>query len=243
MKTPKIIHFCWFGGKPYPKSVKKCIQSWKKYCPDYQIIKWDETRITDCDNIFLTQAIQNKKWAFASDYIRLKALNEYGGIYLDTDVELIGSLDEYTDNEVFLGFEKHDRIGTAVIGSIQGHWFIQLLLEEYSDKSLLLPSGELDLTPNVIYFTRELIRRGLAADNSLQVIDGIAVYPCEVFSPKSLDTGRINITPNTCAIHHFKASWLPLKNRINTRVAWVLGPKLTQKIKKALGKRDDSANG
>ena len=239
MSIPKIIHYCWFGGSEYPSSVKKCIQSWKKYCPDYKLMLWDEACLSKYDSRFLRQAIELKKWAFAADYIRLMALYEYGGIYLDTDVELVRSPNEFVEHEVFLGFERSDSVASAVIGSVPHHQFIGALAEEYTDRSLLLPTGEPDLTPNVVYITRELVRQGLKTDNSRQVVKGIAVYPCEYFSPKSLDTGRIRVTKNTCAIHHFKASWMPLKNRINTHIAWLLGPTMTAKIKKVIRKSDE----
>lgn len=233
MKIPMIIHYCWFGGKPLPYHAIKCIDSWKKYCPDFEFICWDESKIDQFDNQFLSQAIEARKWAFAADYVRLMALYNFGGIYLDTDVEFIRQPFEFMDNDVFLGFECQDRIATAVIGSIQGHSFIKKLAEEYSERSLLLIDGSIDYTPNVVYFTQELINRGLKTDNTLQNIGGIAIYPSEFFSPKSLDTGKIHATDNTCAIHHFNASWLPIKKRINMRIAQIIGPELTKFIKKA----------
>lgn len=109
MKIPMIIHYCWFGGKPLPYHAIKCIDSWKKYCPDFEFICWDESKIDQFDNQFLSQAIEARKWAFAADYVRLMALYNFGGIYLDTDVEFIRQPFEFMDNDVFLGFECQDR--------------------------------------------------------------------------------------------------------------------------------------
>lgn len=231
MKIPKIIHYCWFGNKPFPNSINRCMLSWRKFCSDFEIRCWDESNVYQYDSDFLKQALELGKWAFAADYIRLMALYDFGGIYLDTDVELIRSPLEFMENDIFLGFESCDKISTAVIGSSPENSFIKTLAEEYSTRSLLLPNGNIDYTPNVVYFTQELVKRGMKTDNSLQTIDSITIYPCEFFSPKNLETGRIHITDNTCAIHHFCASWLPLKKRINTHIAQIIGPKLTKLVK------------
>lgn len=238
MKIPKIIHYCWFGRKDLPCYVKKYMVSWEKCCPDFEIRRWDESCIDRFDNNFLKQAVELNKWAFVSDFIRLMALQEFGGVYLDTDVELIKSPVEFMDNDIFLGFERHNSISTAIIGSVPEHPFIKELSNEYFTRSLLLPNGDIDYTPNVVYFTHALIKRGMTTNGSRQTIDGIAIYPCDFFSPKSLDTGKLHMTENTCAIHHFSASWLPLKKRINMRIAQIIGPRASKFIKKVKSKND-----
>ena len=102
---PKVIHYCWFGGNPLPDSVRKCINSWKKFCPDYDIKQWDETNINLHENAYVLEAYQAKKWAFITDYVRLKVLVEYGGIYMDTDVEVLKPIDVFLSNHAFSGFE------------------------------------------------------------------------------------------------------------------------------------------
>ncbi len=237
MKIPKIIHYCWFGEAELPTSAKACMESWEKNCPDFEIKRWDESNFSSDDSQFVQQAIAKKKWAFVSDYFRLKALIEFGGIYLDTDVEMLKSPLEYMDHDVFLGFEDSQTVATSIIGSIPNHPFIKGLAEEYNTRHLILEDGTIDLTPNVVHVTKALTDKGLKKKNEFQLIDGIAIYPTEYFSPKDLKTGKITVTDKTCIIHHFDGSWLPLRNRVNRRVAQFLGPELTDKIKKKIRKK------
>lgn len=236
---PKIIHYCWFGGKALPKSAKAYIAGWQALCPDFEFVRWDENRISPGENLFVRQAFEAEKWAFAADYARLKALYQYGGIYLDADVEMLRSPEKYMGSEVFLGFESSSVVSTAVIGCIPHHPFIERLLHEYDQRSLIAADGSIDLTPNVVHVTKALEEMGLKKTNELQRLDGITVYPSEYFSPKDLNTGKVNLTENTCTIHHFNASWLPLKNRINRKAAQLLGPERAAQVRKWLRKNEN----
>lgn len=203
---PKIIHYCWFGRGEMPKLIKKCIKSWKKFCPDYEIMLWNEDSFDINSTIWTKQAYESKKYAFVSDYVRLKALHEYGGIYLDTDVELIQPLDELLQLDAFSGFENGTTVQTGVIGSIKEHEVIKRWLSHYDNKSYIV-NGEPIMEPNVSFITEDLISRGLIMDDSLQVIDGMTIYPQTWFCPLSVISIEKKITENTHAIHHFTSTW------------------------------------
>lgn len=234
---PKKIHYCWFGKGPFSKLMQKCIESWKRFCPDYEIICWDESNSPLEANSYVYQAYQLKKWAFVSDYVRLYALNEYGGIYLDTDVELLQSFDMHLGHEAFWGFESTEAIATCVIGAIPHHALIQKIVNSYSERIFQLPNGSLDQTTNVVYITEMLANIGLCQNGSKQIVGGATIYPVEYFSPKDLRTGEVRVTPNTVAIHHFQASWMTPRQRLHTYIAQKIGQKNTKAIKQLLGQK------
>ena len=149
----KKIHYIWFGSNPLPPLAKKCIESWKKFCPDYEIVEWNETNFDVNQNIYTKEAYENKKWAFVSDYVRLYALYHHGGIYMDTDVEVLKNLDDYLNHDAFSGFESSNAIPTGIIGAKKGNYHIKQLLNEYNDRHFILPNGEMDLTTNVTTIT------------------------------------------------------------------------------------------
>lgn len=207
---PKVIHYCWFGKNPLNDMAKKCIESWKKYCPDYEIIEWNEENFdinNSCD--YVIEAYQAKKWAFVTDYVRLYALYHHGGIYMDTDVELIGKLDAFLENEAFSGFENYENIPTAIMGSVKGGEWIEYLLSYYSDKHFINGDGTYNLTTNVSTITNMTKERyNIELNNTYQKIDGaFTLYEKEFFCPKDYNTDEITITENTVAIHHFNSSW------------------------------------
>lgn len=209
MSIPKKIHYCWFGKNPLPKSVLKCIASWKQYCPDYEIIQWNETNFDVNAIRYTKQAYAEKKWAFVSDYARLKIIYENGGIYLDTDVELVKSLDLLLDYEGFMGFQDSNTVATGLgFGAITGHPVIQSLADDYLEISFLKDDGTMDITPCPDRNTKCLERMGLRADGTMQEIQGIQVFSAEYFSPMDWRTGKIRKTANTFSIHHYRASWL-----------------------------------
>ena len=127
---PKIIHYCWYGGKELPGLAMYCIESWKKFCPDYKIIRWDETNTNLQENEYIKEAYENKKWAFITDYVRLKVLYEIGGVYMDTDVELVGTLDPFLNHEAFSGFENSTQIPTGIMAAQKGQPFFKQLLNK-----------------------------------------------------------------------------------------------------------------
>lgn len=207
---PKKIHYCWFGGNPLPELAKKCIASWKKFCPDYEIIEWNEKNFDiDCCP-YVREAYQAKKWAFVSDYARLDIVYKYGGIYLDTDVELIRNLDELLKYECFLGTEKLGIINTGLaFGAESKNKCIGLMLKEYNDLHFKIDENLYDLTPCPKRNTAPFLNLGFIKDNRIQKIEEAIIYPPEYFCPMDYETGELAIKENTISIHHFNASWKP----------------------------------
>ena len=216
---PKTIHYCWFGGNPKPKLVQKCIASWKKYCPDYSIIEWNEENYDlDSAPLFVQQAIEAKKWAFATDYIRLKIIHEYGGIYLDTDVELIKNLDTLLDNKVYFGFEYPDRINTGLgFGAEKGRTILQEMMRPYETDCFVDTNGKTKLVVNGKKETEILLQHGLQLNGIEQVLEGdIHVYPVEYLDPYDRPTGILSRTDNTYSIHWYTMSWTTRRARIRS---------------------------
>lgn len=204
---PKIIHYCWFGGKPLSDDVKKYIDTWKKYCPDYKIIEWNESNFDLDSNTYAKEAYESKKWAFVADYVRVYAMYNYGGVYMDTDVELVAPLDRFLHNHAFSGFESQKLISTSIMACEKNFALFGEFLDYYRDRHFIA-NGVTDTTTNVTIITRICKKYGLKQDNTLQDINGFVLYPSEVFCPKDCLTGRLNRTENTVAIHHFSGSWL-----------------------------------
>ena len=227
---PKKIHFCWFGGNEFNDLVQKCIDSWKQYLPEYEFKLWNEENFDINSVEYVKQAYESKKWAFVSDYVRLWALYNDGGIYLDTDVEVIKSLDELLDNEIFVGFESKYTIGTAIIGAKKNNEFIREFLEFYKNRSFYRDDGDMDLIANTKIITDMLVRQGIKFNNKAQIISkDIKIYPKECFSPKSIITNDLHITDKTYCIHHFDGSWIDnkqkktLKDKIRSLVIKIIG--------------------
>lgn len=205
---PKIIHYCWFGSKKMPDLEVKCLESWKKNCPDYKIIKWSEENfdINICE--FVKEAYENKKYAFVSDFVRLYVLVYYGGIYMDADVEVLKPIDKFLCETAFSGFQSITVVPTGIMGAEKGFPFFKELLDEYWEKHFIQPNGKLDLTANVAMITDSCVKYGLIKNNEKQNIVGLTLYPRDYFCPKDPSTGRIYITENTYTIHHFTGSWV-----------------------------------
>ncbi len=206
---PKTIHYCWFGGNPLPELAQKCIESWKKFCPDYEIIQWDETNFDINQNDYCREAYEAKKWAFVSDYARLKILYEYGGIYMDTDVEVIKNLDCFLNHTAFVGFESERCVQTGVMASEKNGEWIKLLLSSYDDRKFILKDGKLDLTTNVAVITEIMEKEyNLTLNDSIQEVAGVyKIYSSEYFCAKDYITKELKITDNTYTIHHYDGSW------------------------------------
>lgn len=207
---PKIIHYCWISenmNDELPEKVRECINTWKKYLPDYEIKRWNQYNFDISDSIYALQALKCKKYAFVSDYIRLAVLAKYGGIYLDTDVKVLKSFNELLDNKVFVGFESKKMIATCIIGAEKNNCFIRTLLNYYSDKKFFDDKGDIDLTPNTVLITRILKSYGLKLNNTFQTVKNINVYPEDYFCAYNGVTKEMNITDNTFAVHLYAASW------------------------------------
>jgi hypothetical protein len=214
---PKIIHYCWFGGKEKPDLVKRCIQSWNKTLKDYEIIEWNETNFDLNSNSFVKGAYEAGKYAFVSDYVRVFVLYNQGGIYLDTDVEVFHPFDKFLHHESFWGFEQEDYIATSTIGAKKGNELIGQFLNSYKNKAFLREDGSFDELTNVAIVTKMLVDTGLKRDGTFQVIEGIgAVYPQTYFSPYDYINIRKFISEETVAMHHFYKSWLPSSARIKS---------------------------
>lgn len=214
MSIPKIIHYCWFGGKPLPKLAVKCINSWKKYLPDYEIKEWNENNFDVNICKYCSEAYTEKKWAFVSDFVRIYVLVNFGGIYMDTDVEVVKSFDEtFLQNEAFSGFETTTSIPTGIMASIPGQRFFSELLEVYISKSFIKNDGKPDLTTNVQLITEIGKKYGLIPNNSLQTINGFTLYPQTYFCPLSHSGSETCISDQTYTIHHFAGSWCDRKTK------------------------------
>lgn len=213
---PKTIHYCWFGNNPKPESVKRCINSWKKFCPDYKIIEWNESNFNVNINSYCKQAYDSKKWAFATDFARLWIIYHHGGVYLDTDVELIKSIDPLLRHNCFIGRQPGYQVNTgAGFGATKGHHLIEIMLNDYNDIPFIKENGEFDLWTCPHRNSQWLFDNGLRHDNSYQEILDAAIYPIEYFSPLDAYSRNLNITNNTYSIHHCDASWNPLDTRFS----------------------------
>lgn len=204
---PKVIHYCWFGGNPLPDVAKKCIESWRKYLPDYKIVEWNESNFDINVCCYIKEAYEAKKWAFVTDYVRLYVLYNLGGIYMDTDVEVISSLDSFLDNRAFMGFEDEENVATSIMASEKGFTLYRDILSLYEDKSFCLSNGKYDLTTNVEIITQYLKSIGMNSGNKIQKIGEMKLYPAEYFCPKNYKTGQLKITDKTVTIHHLLGSW------------------------------------
>lgn len=245
---PKKIHYCWFGRNPLPESALKCIASWRKYLPDYEIIEWNEDNF-DVDSIpYTAQAYQAKKYAFVSDYARFKILYEHGGIYFDTDVEVIKPIDDIIAKGPFMGFEINpcaERPNGAVnpglgLGVGAGHDLYKEIIDAYGQFQFMNTNGELNQTTVVIYTSNILIKKGLTAKKGIQQVDGIFLYPKEYFNPLDDNTGRLVITENTHSIHWYSKTWLnvsPLRMRFSRFAHRIFGTDTVSNLMQFLKKK------
>lgn len=225
---PKKIHYCWLGGNPLPESAKKCIRSWQKYCPDYEIIEWNETNYDFTKNRYMREALEAKKWGFVPDYARLDIIYEHGGIYLDVDVELVRSYDDFLNYKGFAGFESDRYVALGLgFGAEAGNPMIKKLMDSYETMSFLNEDGSLNMVASPELNTEVFAQEGLALDGSFQQIDGFTFLPVDYLCPKSFNDGIIRKTENTYSIHHFDASWFDQKQQAEKAERW------KQKQKKA----------
>ena len=203
---PKKIHYFWFGKGKIPELHQRCIDSWYRICPDYEIIRWDESNYDITKNQYMEEAYQSKKWGFVPDYARLDIIYEYGGIYLDTDVEVIRPFDELLYLDGFAGFESKNLVALGLgFGAKPKNQCLKKLLDDYKNQSFFNLDNSLNLTPSPILQTKVLKKMGLELNNKFQVIEDLAILPAECLSP---DNNMIpHITENTFSIHHFAGSW------------------------------------
>lgn len=231
MSIPKVIYYCWFGKGELPKLAQKCIKSWKKYCPDYKIVCISEENFDVSQNRYAYEAYEAGKWAFVSDYARLKVLYDNGGIYFDTDVQLIKPLDKLIEETGYMGFDDNGDISTGLgFACEKRNELVAALLADYDGISFILPDGTYDLTPCPDRNTKTLVRLGMDIDNKDQVFMGIQMLPEDYLCPMKYYTGRKIITENTYSIHHFCASWISPTAKRTLFVKRIVGVKLYDKL-------------
>ena len=213
---PKKIHYCWFGRGEKPKLAKKCIESWKKYCPDYEIIEWNEDNFDVNMNAYTKICYMQKKYAFLSDYVRLLILCEYGGLYLDTDVEVVKPFDDLLSHKAFIGFETNEYVNTGQgFGSEDHTAIVQLMIDEYE----FLLDGTHGTKGCPVLNTLALKKYGLIPNGKYQNIKGVAIYPADYFNPYDDPTGLLHKTKNTYSIHWYGKSWMNKSTIIRNRLS------------------------
>lgn len=212
---PKTIHYCWFGRNPLPSSARKCIASWKKYLPDYEIKEWNEDNFDVNCIPYTRDAYTAKKYAFVSDYARFWILYHYGGVYFDTDVEVIRPMNDIIAKGPFMGWEKPGSTGVYSIAPGLGlaankeQPLYQEILDGFEDLTFYNEKGEINKYTMIPFITDLLTQKGLRKDGSMQVIDNVILYPSEYLCPLEYFTGKVTITDNTYAIHWYTMTWLP----------------------------------
>ena len=225
---PKIIHYCWFGGKPLPKSAEKCIASWKKYLPDYEIKRWDESNFDVNAIPYTREAYAACKFAFVRDYARFWILYHYGGVYFDTDVEVIRPIDDIINRGGFLGVESN-RNGIYTVNpglgfaATQSTAVIGEMVNLYSTFHFTNTDGASDLKNIVEITTDYLSSKGLQNTDEIQDCCGFTIYPKDYFCPIDYDTRELKITENTRTIHHYAESWVPRSTRFKNALSRLFG--------------------
>jgi mannosyltransferase OCH1-like enzyme len=219
---PKIIHYCWLSGDPIPNNLQKYMKTWKEKLPDYEFMLWDLSRFNINSSIWVKQAFEKKKYAFAADFIRLYAIYHYGGIYMDMDVEVIKSFNDLLENPYILSFEKEKGIEAGIFGAEKGSLIIKQCLDYYNNKQFIDENGNLDIQPlpsimyevlSDVYTIKKRDTHPINFDNKT-----IYLYSNEYFTAKSYHTGKITQTKNTYTIHHFAGSWIPKSSKAKSLI-------------------------
>lgn len=230
---PKKIHYCWFGRGPKSELAKKCIESWKKFLPDYEVKEWNEDNFDLNLYPYAKEALENRKFAFVTDVVRLYALYTEGGVYMDTDVEVLKSYDPFLSHTAFSGFENNNYVPTGMMASEKGGVWVKELLDQYNDRRFVNPDGTFDITTNTVVITNYMVDKGLKLNNTFQDIPGLCtMYPSEYFCPKDHTTGQVRCTDNSVCIHHFAGSWRKhtfwgdLKHSLKTKMISIFGQSL-----------------
>ncbi len=222
---PKMIHYCWFGHGKKSELIQYCIRSWEKYLSDYEIHEWNEDNFDVNMSPYLQQAYAAKKWAFVADYARLWILNQYGGIYLDTDIEILKPLDPLLEMQCFVGFEAKDMVNAAVMGATAQNKVVRTLLHDYSNANFLNEQGK-RISPTIpIVLTQELMKQGLKLNGNMQKLSEVTVYPQSIFYPNNFLFIWGRTPQKTYTIHHAEQSWKSDMKKTST---------LTQRLRRYL---------
>ena len=235
---PKVIHYIWLGGNPLPKIAEKCIESWKKFCPDYEIKKWDETNLDVNKYQFTKEAYEAKKYAFVSDVFRTEILYNEGGVYFDVDVELIKSIDDVLDAKCVMGFETSNTLAPGLLmACVKGNQDFLNILNKYKELQFDVNNMKNFIVCEI--FTAYYETKGLVREDKTQLIENTKFYSSEYFSPIDVVTNKKNITENTRSIHWYNASWYTPKQQFKKKIKKVLNVctfglfgKLVRRVKK-----------
>lgn len=236
---PKIIHYCWFGGNPMPKEYQRYIESWKRFLPNYKIMEWNEQNYNVNCIPFSEEAYNVKKFAYVSDYARLKVLYEYGGIYFDTDVEIIRPMDDLMTKGAWMGIEKHsntpdtdDMVALGLGFAIEPHHpIIKEVMSFYEKTHYIFPDGHIEQIPIVPITTNILKKHGMPSRIDVPVkVEGITIYPWDYFCPQEFLSTKVESTSNTYTIHHYSATWMSWTDKL-----LMYKGKYTTKLKRFLG--------
>lgn len=238
---PKIIHYCWFGRGEKPTLALKCIESWHKFLPNYEFKEWNEDNFDINQNQYVREAYEARKFAFVTDYVRLYALYNEGGIYLDTDVEVLGNFDKFLNHHAFSGFETDNFVPTGMMAAEKHSVWAKELLDDYSNRKFIKEDGSYDLLANTKTITKYMLTKGIVLNNTYQDFPGLCtMYPSDYFCPKDHRTGRINLTSNSVCIHHFAGSgrpnkwWGDVRHNLKLWINKILGDKFTHALSSLL---------
>jgi hypothetical protein len=213
---PKKIHYCWFGGKELPDFLKRCIESWRVCCPDYELIEWNENNYDVGRHRFTQEAYEHNRYGFVTDVARLDILYENGGIYLDTDVTLLKNLDDMLYQPGFTGVEKWGNINTGGgCGFVTGHPMLKKMLDYRDRFSFVMEDGSFNIETNGMYETVPFLEAGFKPDNSLQIVDDVTVYPSYVQHPYDYMSCEMSKKEATVSVHHFFGGWMEEDDRAN----------------------------
>ncbi len=228
---PKIIHYCWFGGNPLPLVAKRSIATWKKFCPDYDIKRWDESNFDINCHPFVKAAYEAKAWAFVSDYARLKIIYDNGGIYLDTDIKMLKSFDSLLENQCFLGVQQHDIcIATGLgFGAEQHSEAVHSMMEQY-DGVIYSEENKRELTCP-IFNTAALANSGYKYTGEIVSLSNATVYPPEYFDPISAGNYENLLSEKSFSIHQGSMSWMSKKDRLRRELIGLIGVEKIERIK------------
>lgn len=233
---PKKIHYCWFGKTELPANIREYINSWKKYLCEYEFIQWNETNFDININPYVKEAYEAKKWAFVSDYVRLYVLYNEGGIYLDSDIEVLRNFDNLLENYAFGGFESKGVIATCILGTEKKNPIFKNFIDYYVDRHFKKENGVYDMTPNTVPISKICREYGMIEKNIRQKLNYITIYPEDYFCPKSIIDGKIRLTENSYTIHHFDGSWQSEKSKfikwLKYKIFSIIGNKYYPMIRK-----------
>lgn len=234
LKIPKKIHYCWFGGKSLPENVRKCIRSWTKHCPDYELIQWNETNFDIECHPFVKAAYDAGAWAFVSDYARLKVIYENGGIYLDTDVELLKNPEFLLAYDFYIGVQQGEHLCNTGLGfgAVRSSPVVRKMLDVYEEINYTDSRRKEIACPWLN--SQVMTSLGYMYTDSPVEIDGIMVLPCRYLDPCSTGKSKNLLCDDTISIHHYSASWMPFSVKIKRRIANFIGVDAVLKIKKIL---------